>query len=49
MDAEPAMQNARKLGPSLVCRFIIFVRQQQATQRAASSTVSTDGAMDLMG
>ena len=42
-------QNARKLKPSLMCRFILFVRQQQATQRQAGNTVGGDGSMDLLG
>ena len=42
-------QAARKLDPGPVCRFMLFVRQQQATQKAASSTVGKGGSMDLLG
>ena len=31
---------ARKHGPSLMCRFVIFVRQQMATQHAAGNTLA---------
>ncbi|EFJ45114.1 hypothetical protein VOLCADRAFT_106127 [Volvox carteri f. nagariensis] len=41
------IEEARKLNPSLMCRFIMFVRQQQATQHAAGSSVSAT--MDLLG
>ncbi|PNH12150.1 Tiny macrocysts protein B [Tetrabaena socialis] len=42
--------DARKLKPGLMCRFIIFVRNQMATQRAAGSSANTDGtSMDLLG
>ncbi|KAG2488731.1 hypothetical protein HYH03_012730 [Edaphochlamys debaryana] len=43
------LEAARKLNPSLMCRFMLFVRQQQATQKAASSTVGQGGTMDLLG
>ncbi|GIM04869.1 hypothetical protein Vretimale_9356 [Volvox reticuliferus] len=41
------IEDARKLNPSLICRFIMFVRQQEATQHAAGSSVSAT--MDLLG
>ncbi|GIL50716.1 hypothetical protein Vafri_6834 [Volvox africanus] len=41
------IEDARKLNPSLMCRFIMFVRQQEATQHAAGSSVSAT--MDLLG
>ncbi|KAG2492486.1 hypothetical protein HYH03_009151 [Edaphochlamys debaryana] len=43
------LEAARKLDPSLLCRFMLFVRRQQATQKAASSTVGKGGSMDLLG
>eukprot|EP00198_Chlamydomonas_reinhardtii_P009477 XP_001698814.1 predicted protein [Chlamydomonas reinhardtii] len=43
------LEVARKMNPGLLCRFILFVRQQQATQKAASSTVGKGGSMDLLG
>ncbi|KAG2488728.1 hypothetical protein HYH03_012728 [Edaphochlamys debaryana] len=43
------LEAARKLNPSLMCRFMLFIRQQQATQKAASSTVGQGGSMDLLG
>eukprot|EP00198_Chlamydomonas_reinhardtii_P006676 XP_001696012.1 flagellar associated protein [Chlamydomonas reinhardtii] len=43
------LEAARKLDPGPVCRFMLFVRQQQATQKAASSTVGKGGSMDLLG
>ncbi|GFR51520.1 hypothetical protein Agub_g13936 [Astrephomene gubernaculifera] len=45
------VEAARKLGPGPMSRFIIFVRQQQATQKAAGNTVAggQGSAMDLLG
>ncbi|KAG2426213.1 hypothetical protein HXX76_013194 [Chlamydomonas incerta] len=43
------LEAARKLDPGPMCRFMLFVRQQQATQKAASSTVGKGGSMDLLG
>ncbi|KAG2439095.1 hypothetical protein HYH02_006619 [Chlamydomonas schloesseri] len=43
------LEVARKMSPGLMCRFMLFVRQQQATQKAASSTVGKGGSMDLLG
>ncbi|GIM07919.1 hypothetical protein Vretimale_11958 [Volvox reticuliferus] len=42
------LESVRKLNPSLMCRFMLFVRHQQATQKAASSNVK-GGSMDLLG
>ncbi|GLC41265.1 hypothetical protein PLESTM_001177800 [Pleodorina starrii] len=42
------IEDARKLNPGLMCRFIMFVRHQQATQKAAGG--ANDGShMDLLG
>ncbi|EFJ51253.1 hypothetical protein VOLCADRAFT_87875 [Volvox carteri f. nagariensis] len=43
------LESVRKLNPSLMCRFMLFVRHQQATQKAASSNVGKGGNMDLLG
>ncbi|GLC42489.1 hypothetical protein PLESTB_001103800 [Pleodorina starrii] len=43
------IEDARKLNPSLMCRFVMFVRQQQATQSAAGSSVNSSATMDLLG
>ncbi|KAG2426216.1 hypothetical protein HXX76_013197 [Chlamydomonas incerta] len=43
------LEAARKMDPGPMCRFMLFVRQQQATQKAASSTVGKGGSMDLLG
>ncbi|GLC52514.1 hypothetical protein PLESTB_000638200 [Pleodorina starrii] len=43
------IEDARNLNPSLMCRFIMFVRQQQATQNAAQSSVNSGSRMDLLG
>ena len=44
--AKPSLDSSTKAN---CCRFILFVRQQQATQKAASSTVGKGGSMDLLG
>lgn len=44
-----APQAARRLKPSLMARFMIFTRQQQATQKAAGSTTNDGASMDLLG
>ncbi|GIL68039.1 hypothetical protein Vafri_21326 [Volvox africanus] len=43
------IEDARKLNPSLVCRFIMFVRRQQATQKAAGNSTNDGTHMDLLG
>ncbi|PNH08057.1 Tiny macrocysts protein B, partial [Tetrabaena socialis] len=43
------MEVARKLNPDLMCRFIMFVRQQQATQKAAGHNANDGATMDLLG
>ncbi|KAG2435422.1 hypothetical protein HYH02_011922 [Chlamydomonas schloesseri] len=43
------IEDARKLSPSLMCRFMMFVRQQQATQKAAGSHANDGASMDLLG
>ncbi len=45
------LQVAGKLDPDIMSRFIIFVRQQQAQQKAAGSTIGDAGGanMDLLG
>ncbi|KAG2423149.1 hypothetical protein HXX76_015534 [Chlamydomonas incerta] len=43
------IEDARKLSPSLMCRFMMFVRQQQATQKAAGSHANDGVSMDLLG
>ncbi len=45
------LQVAGKLDPGIVSRFIIFVRKQQAQQKAAGSTIGDSGGanMDLLG
>ncbi|GLI70677.1 hypothetical protein VaNZ11_015617 [Volvox africanus] len=43
------LESVRKLNPNLMCRFMLFVRHQQATQKAASSNVGKGGSMDLLG
>ncbi|GIL42523.1 hypothetical protein Vafri_484 [Volvox africanus] len=43
------LEGVRKFNPSLMCRFMLFVRHQQATQKAASSNVGKGGSMDLLG
>ncbi|GLC74510.1 hypothetical protein PLESTF_001521700 [Pleodorina starrii] len=43
------LESVRKFSPGLMCRFMLFVRHQQATQKAASSTVGKGGNMDLLG
>jgi hypothetical protein len=40
---------ASKLSPSLMCRFIIFVRQQMAMQHAAGTSMAGGNGMDLLG
>ncbi|KAG2488469.1 hypothetical protein HYH03_012974 [Edaphochlamys debaryana] len=42
------IEDARKLSPSLMCRFIMFVRHQQATQKAAGSNANDGASMDLL-
>ncbi len=44
-------QVASKLDPGIMSRFIIFVRQQQAQQKAAGSSIGDSGGanMDLLG
>ncbi|KAG2423145.1 hypothetical protein HXX76_015530 [Chlamydomonas incerta] len=42
------IEDARKLGPSLMCRFMMFVRQQQATQKAAGNSANDGASMDLL-
>ncbi|KAG2488471.1 hypothetical protein HYH03_012976 [Edaphochlamys debaryana] len=42
------IEDARKLSPSLMCRFIMFVRHQQATQKAAGSSANDGASMDLL-
>ncbi|KAG2435420.1 hypothetical protein HYH02_011920 [Chlamydomonas schloesseri] len=43
------IEDARKLSPSLIVRFMMFVRQQQATQKAAGSHANDGASMDLLG
>ncbi|KXZ50396.1 hypothetical protein GPECTOR_16g569 [Gonium pectorale] len=43
------VSDAAKLEPGLMCRFVMFVRQQQATQRAASHSSNEGASMDLLG
>ncbi|KAG2435423.1 hypothetical protein HYH02_011923 [Chlamydomonas schloesseri] len=43
------IEDARKLSPSLMCRFMMFVRQQQATQKAAGNSANDGASMDLLG
>ncbi|KXZ45662.1 hypothetical protein GPECTOR_52g60 [Gonium pectorale] len=43
------VEDAGKLNPGLMCRFIMFVRQQQATQKAAGKTANEGISMDLLG
>ncbi|KAG2494504.1 hypothetical protein HYH03_007272 [Edaphochlamys debaryana] len=43
------IEDARKLSPSLMCRFIMFVRQQQATQKDAGNSANDGNSMDLLG
>ncbi|PNW87839.1 hypothetical protein CHLRE_01g003950v5 [Chlamydomonas reinhardtii] len=43
------IEDARKLSPSLLVRFMMFVRQQQATQKAAGSHANDGVSMDLLG
>ncbi|KXZ45668.1 hypothetical protein GPECTOR_52g66 [Gonium pectorale] len=43
------IEDARKLNPGLMCRFIMFVRQQQATQKAAGTSANDGTSMDLLG
>ncbi|GFR46567.1 hypothetical protein Agub_g8160 [Astrephomene gubernaculifera] len=43
------IEDARKLNPGLMCRFIMFVRQQQATQKAAGHSANDGANMDLLG
>ncbi|KXZ45665.1 hypothetical protein GPECTOR_52g63 [Gonium pectorale] len=43
------VQDARKLHPGMMCRFIMFVRQQQATQKAAGNSANDGVNMDLLG
>ncbi|EFJ45151.1 hypothetical protein VOLCADRAFT_94559 [Volvox carteri f. nagariensis] len=43
------IEDARKLNPSLMCRFIMFVRHQQATQKAAGNSANDGTNMDLLG
>ncbi|PNH05154.1 Tiny macrocysts protein B [Tetrabaena socialis] len=43
------IEDARKLNPGIMCRFISFVRQQQATQRAAGHNANDGASMDLLG
>ncbi|KAG2494502.1 hypothetical protein HYH03_007271 [Edaphochlamys debaryana] len=43
------IEDARKLNPSLMCRFIMFVRQQQATQKDAGNSANDGNSMDLLG
>ncbi|KAG2494507.1 hypothetical protein HYH03_007275 [Edaphochlamys debaryana] len=43
------IEDARKLNPSLMCRFVMFVRQQQATQKDAGNSANDGNSMDLLG
>ncbi|KXZ44102.1 hypothetical protein GPECTOR_73g623 [Gonium pectorale] len=43
------IQDAKKLNPGLMCRFIMFVRHQQASQKAAGNNTSDGASMDLLG
>ncbi|PNH12169.1 Tiny macrocysts protein C [Tetrabaena socialis] len=43
------IEDARKLKPELMCRFIIFVRHQVATQKAAGNSANDGTTMDLLG
>ncbi|KXZ42658.1 hypothetical protein GPECTOR_127g536 [Gonium pectorale] len=43
------IEEAVKLNPSLICRFIMFVRQQQAIQKAAATNTNGGINMDLLG
>ncbi|KXZ55417.1 hypothetical protein GPECTOR_3g69 [Gonium pectorale] len=43
------IEEAVKLNPGLMCRFIMFVRQQQATQKAAATNTNGGINMDLLG
>ncbi|GLI60724.1 hypothetical protein VaNZ11_002822 [Volvox africanus] len=42
------IEDARKLNPGLMSRFIMFVRQQEASQQAAGSYASGGASMDLL-
>ncbi|PNW87845.1 hypothetical protein CHLRE_01g004157v5 [Chlamydomonas reinhardtii] len=42
------IEDARKLNPGLMCRFMMFVRQQQATQKAAGNSANDGASMDLL-
>ncbi|GFR46566.1 hypothetical protein Agub_g8158, partial [Astrephomene gubernaculifera] len=43
------IEDARKLNPGVMCRFMMFVRQQQATQKAAGHSANDGANMDLLG
>ncbi|GFR46430.1 hypothetical protein Agub_g8004 [Astrephomene gubernaculifera] len=43
------LEDARKLNPGLMSRFVMFVRQQQATQKDAGKNATDGASMDLLG